>query len=56
MNPDDYTKALAKLPAYVRNIKEQRDELLCALKDAYPYVRDDELRMRIGNLICRFKQ
>jgi hypothetical protein len=28
-------------------------EMLDALKDAYPYVRDDALRARIGSLICK---
>lgn len=49
----DYGAALAKLPAYVRSIEEQRDELLGALKDAYPYIREDTLRRRIGALIAK---
>jgi len=31
----------------------ERDELLCALKDAYPYIIDDALRARIGALIAK---
>lgn len=31
----------------------ERDELLGALKDAYPYVREDTLRRRIGALIAK---
>jgi hypothetical protein len=49
----DYIEALVNLPAYVRRIEEQRDELLRALKDAYPYVNDDALRVRIGALIAK---
>lgn len=55
MNTEN-AQAWARLTSYAKSIEEQRDELLGALKDAYPYIRDDELRMRIGNLICRFKQ
>ena len=33
--------------------KVQRDELLEALKDAYPYVDNDHLRKRIGAAIAK---
>lgn len=31
----------------------QRDELLGALKDAYPYIDNNALRVRIGNAIAK---
>ena len=33
--------------------KVQRDELLGALKDAYPYIDNDPLRLRIGAAITK---
>lgn len=45
--------AWSRLTAYSKEIENQRDELLGALKDAYPYVREDTLRRRIGALIAK---
>ena len=52
MNTEN-AQAWARLTSYAKSIEEQRDELLGALKDAYPYVREDTLRRRIGALIAK---
>ena len=35
----------------IQSLRQIKDELLAALKDAHPFVSDDVLRASIGNLI-----
>jgi hypothetical protein len=43
----------AKELSQAANVLEQHGQLLEALKDAHPLIVNDELRMRIGNLIAK---
>ncbi len=44
---------LVDMSLEIIKLKDQKRELLKALKDAHPHIADDALRTKIGNLIAK---
>ena len=44
---------LVDMSLEIIKLKDQKRELLKALKDAHPHIADDALRTQIGNLIAK---
>ncbi len=44
---------LVDMSLEIIKLKDEKRELLKALKDAHPHIADDALRTKIGNLIAK---